>query len=48
MEVRRRLAAFQAADIRAFALAQPPRICLRDESCWTFASRVADHAIDDG
>ena len=37
-----------AADIRAFALAQPPRICLRDESCWTFASRVADHAIDDG
>ena len=37
-----------AADIRAFALAQPPRICLRDESCWTFASRVADHAFDDG
>ena len=37
-----------AADIRAFALAQPPRICLRDESCWTFASRVAAHALDDG
>ena len=36
-----------AADIRAFALAQPPRICLLDESCWTFASRVAAYAIDE-
>ena len=36
-----------AADIRAFALAQPPRICLRDESCWTFASRVAAYALDE-
>ena len=36
-----------AADIRAFAAAQPRRIRLRDENCWTFASRVAAYAVDD-